>query len=286
MLGWIKRRMTKKEDPQEQLRAILGDYQLPTFPIVANRVLGLLRDPNVGLGEAGEALAEDPGLSAKVLNLANSSAFATRHEVRSVGQAASLLGRASLESVILTVVVGRALPAPAIDGFDARRFWQTAARRAAASKAIAELVHPRSKSESFTASLLGDMAVPLLGQAHGARYSEVLQQWHADGGDLAKLERQALGTDHAHVAGWVAESWQFPTALSNAIGAHHDSETEQDAIPPAIGLVAPLGEGDDPSGFDQVVEGVAQRYGVPTDTVVKLLHQSFEEASDIASRMV
>lgn len=285
MLGWIKRRMAKKEDPREQLAKHLGEFELPTFPAVANRVLGLLRDPNVALGDAGDALAEDPGLSAKVLNMANSSAFAVRHEVRSVGQAASLLGRSVLESVILSVVVGNTLPDPKIEGFDQKRFWQTSARRAAAAKGLAEMLHPRTKSESFTAALLGDMAVPLLGQAHGEKYSVVLQRWRAEGGDLATLERDTFGCDHATVAGWVAESWQFPTPLVNAIGAHHDGEPDDD-VPVAVQLVAALGEGDPPEGVDVVVEAVSERFGVPGETVGAMLQASFVEAHDIAARMV
>ena len=174
MLGWFKRK--KKEDPKAQLAASLGDFTLPNFPAVANRVLGLLRDPDVPLDAAGDALAEDPGLSAKVLGIANSSAFALRHPVRSVSHATSLLGRSTVESLLLGVVVQSSLPRPEITGFDQRRFWRTAARRAAAARALADVLHPRTKSESFTASLLEDMAVPLIGAAKGGDYGVVLEQ--------------------------------------------------------------------------------------------------------------
>ena len=126
MLGWFKRK--KKEDPKAQLAASLGDFTLPNFPAVANRVLGLLRDPDVPLDAAGDALAEDPGLSAKVLGIANSSACALRHPVRSVSHATSLLGRSTVESLLLGVVVQSSLPRPEITGFDQRRFGRTAAR--------------------------------------------------------------------------------------------------------------------------------------------------------------
>ncbi|MGE0792180.1 MAG: HDOD domain-containing protein [Sandaracinaceae bacterium] len=285
MIGWIKRRLKKPDDPKAQLKEVLGDFQLPTFPLVANRALTLLRDPNVSLTAAGDALAEDPALSSRVLQLANSSAFATRHAVRSVGHAASLMGRGQLESVILTAVVGKVLPAPSIASFDTQRFWRAAARRACTARSLAALVHPKTKSETFTASLLGDMAIPLLGQAHGARYGAVYAQWHADGGCLARLEREALGFDHANVAGWVAESWKFPQPLTDAIGAHHDGASDGDAVGPAIGLVAPLGELDDPRSIDEVVEGVASRFGMPTDTVLGILEASRAEADDIAARM-
>lgn len=284
MLGWFKRK--KKEDPKAQLAASLGDFTLPNFPAVANRVLGLLRDPDVPLDAAGDALAEDPGLSAKVLGIANSSAFALRHPVRSVSHATSLLGRSTVESLLLGVVVQSSLPRPEITGFDQRRFWRTAARRAAAARALADVLHPRTKSESFTASLLEDMAVPLIGAAKGGDYGVVLEQWHHDGGDLAALERDALGFDHAVVAGWVAQSWKLPENLADAIGSHHDEEAlEYDGPPPAVALVAPLGEGSDEQGFDEVVQVTHARFGVATDAVAHLLKEAFVAAYEIAARM-
>ena len=283
MLGWFKRK--KKDDPKEQLAAALGDFSLPNFPAVANRVLGLLRDPDVPLDAAGDALSEDPGVSAKLLGIANSSAFALRHPVRSVGHATSLLGRSTVESLLLGVVVQSTLPKPQIAGFDQRRFWRAAARRASAAKALADVLHPRTKSESFTASLREDMAVPLIGAAKGGDYGAVLEQWHADGGDLADLEREALGFDHAVVAGWVAQSWKLPENLADAIGSHHDVEAlEYDGPPPAVALVAPLGEDED-RGFDQVVEVTHARFGLPTETVVQLLRDAFVSADEIAARM-
>jgi HD-like signal output (HDOD) protein len=281
VLSWLTGH--KKKDPKKALHEALGAYSLPTFPAVAAAVLRMLRDPNAPLPATAERLAEDPGLTARVLGLANSSAYALRHPVRNVGHAVSLLGRSEVESLVLAVVVRQCLPAPDVEGFDNGRFWHSAARRAAAAGALAKALHPATESESFTASLLSDMAVPLIGQAQEKRYGEVWTAWTADGGDLAALERDALGFDHATVAGWVAASWGFPDRLTDAIGAHHEGR-ETEATPAAVMLVAPLGEGEE-HGVDEVVETAKRRFGLASDQTAAILSQSFEQAAEIASRM-
>ncbi|MCA9608657.1 MAG: HDOD domain-containing protein [Myxococcales bacterium] len=282
MWSWL--RGARREDPQARLKEALGEYELPSFPRVANRVLGLLRDPNVSLTQVGDALAEDPKLAVRVLSITNSSAFALRNPVQNVSQASTLLGRASLESLVLGVVVARSLPDPRIDGFDCRAFWHGAARRAAAARALADLLHPRTRSEAFTASLLSDMAVPLIGVAHGASYGALLRQHEADGGDLAALEREALGFDHATIAGWLARAWSFPDRLTDAIGSHHDEEASSTDLPAAVALVAPLG--NDAASEDRVVDLVRSRFGVGADTVVEVLERAARDADEIAARML
>lgn len=282
MLGWFKR---KKRDPKEQLAAALGDFDLPSFPIVANRALGMLRDPDSSLGDVGDALSEDPGLSARVLDIANSSAFALRNPVRNVGHAISLLGRSAVEPLILAVVVGQSLPDPQIDVFDRRQFWQGAARRATCARALADMLQPRLRSESFTAALLSDMAVPLIASAHGEAYAPILRQWTEDGGNLAELEQQALGFDHASVAGWVAQTWHFPSVLADAIGSHHDQNVaHHEGQPVAVSLVAMLDDGD--AGRAGLIDTVSSHFGVPADTIAAIVDASASEASEIADRML
>jgi hypothetical protein len=56
-----------------------GKVELPMIPSVVQRVIAALRDPDVDARKVGEALSQDPVLSAKVLRLpARSSAAGAR----------------------------------------------------------------------------------------------------------------------------------------------------------------------------------------------------------------
>lgn len=281
MLGLFKK---KKKDAKESLRVALGDIELPTFPSVVTCALDRVRDDEASTAEISDLLASDPGLSVRLLGTVNSAAFAMRHRVRNVHHAISLLGRNQLESLLISIAVRDALPGKPANGYDVKRFWRTAARRATAAKALAGLIDPSAHSESFTASLLQDLAIPLLSQHQGDAYGAVLDQWHNAPCELAQLERDAFGWDHAEIAGSVCREWGFPDTLVNAIEGHHSAVGSTSL--PAVQLVAPLREVLEQPGIDQVVELSFERYQVQKDVIIELLAVSFESAEEIARMFV
>lgn len=200
-------------------KADLGD--LPSFPAIIGSALRQLRDPQASLVEVGEALISDPRISAKLLRMANSTAFALRNPVRSVPHAVSLLGRGTTESLLLAAVVS------SISGeaknFDGRAFWVSGARRGLMARAIAADISIGKESESFTEGLLQDMAVPYLLRTVSS-YEGILEAVAAGEGTLVELENAQLGYNHATVAGWMAERWEFPKPLCEALSKHHEAE--------------------------------------------------------------
>src|SRR5207249_1724277 len=65
---------------------------LPSIPAVYFKLVEALQNPNCPTEGIGEIVAGDPGLTAKILQLVNSSFFGFAREVSSVGDAVMLLG--------------------------------------------------------------------------------------------------------------------------------------------------------------------------------------------------
>ncbi|MEM7276434.1 MAG: HDOD domain-containing protein, partial [Actinomycetota bacterium] len=201
----------------------------------------------------------------------------------SVDQAVAVAGFGAVESMVLSVGVTTALPSAPVDGFDNRRFWWAASRRATVARAFALELHPVTASLSFTAGLLQDMAVPMLAAAR-PDYGAVLTEWHAGGGDLHELERSKFGWSHDLVADWLCAAWELPEALSAAISAHHDQD--DDAIPAAVRLVAPFREVEHLQALDLVVARASEGYGMDPDRVVALILEAEAEAGQVAAMFV
>jgi HD-like signal output (HDOD) protein len=281
MFGLFRR---KKIDPRQELSEVLGGASLPSFPAVQMQVLGALREDDVPMNRIGELVMRDPGLSTKVIRTVNCAGFGLKRRVDSVAHAVSLLGAGRLESVVLSVAVAEALPNRQVPGFRPRHFWRAAARRATTAQALADLLHPASRSVAFTAGLLQDMAVPLLATHRGDSYAPVLEAWRGDGGSLAALERGEFGWCHAQVASWVASEWSFPEGLGYAIAGHHgSSEPELDA-PLPVRLVGFLGEGeDDQIDLEPIVQSARDSHGVPSDRVVEAVRLGFAQSEEVAA---
>jgi len=281
MLGFLKRR---RVDPRAELRKAVGDYELPSFPGVVLETLKAIRHPEASAPAVAGVISSDPGLSVRLLSLANSAQFASARRVESVDKAVAMLGLASVESMVLSIGVQQALPQQTAPGFDPRSFWLAAARRALTAQAFAEVIAPATRSISFTASLLQDMAVPLLAHRRSG-YGDLLEAWHLGGENLDALERAEFGWDHARVATWLCNEWELPEGLAEAIGGHHESDEELNC-PQAVALVSLLREHEEHPGIDQLVEVARARHGLSADRSVQLVRDSFERSDDLVRLFV
>ena len=108
MLSFFK----KKTDPKAGLQKALSGYSLPSFPAAIMQTLERIRDPEACASSVADALSVDPGLSVRVLRLANSAAFSARNKVENLSQAIALVGFSQLETMVLSVGVSGAMPGP------------------------------------------------------------------------------------------------------------------------------------------------------------------------------
>lgn len=276
MLSFLRR------DPRKQLKKVLGDFELPSFPSVAHDALGQIRRSDSTATDVGRTLAQDPALSLAVLKTVNSAAYSIPTKVESVAQAAGLLGLASVESIVLSVAVARSIPSGSVPGFDAKQFWLLASWRAATARALAKEQRSPRADQAYTCGLLQDMAVPVLAHALGERYTEVLVR-NVEGGDLADLEREAFGWDHAECASWLCADWSIPEFIAACIASHHGNAIEGFEIPSEIALVCHLRRPNDSDGVDGLVAEAQDLHGMDGERVREIVDDCAERARDLAA---
>ncbi len=271
----------KPADPTDGLRQALGDYTLPSFPHVITSAIQLLSSPDVNLGEVGDLLSRDPGITARLLRIANSTTFAPRRPITSARHAVTMLGRNEVEGMLIALGVKQSLPARPVGRFEPRDFWLVSSRRAVMAASIAGLVDPSSRAESFTAALLQDMALPLLAQ-QAADYPEVLDTVYDSGQELLSAECDRYGWHHGIVGGWMCAVWDFPENLTQLVVHHHDLKHQGPDLPiaRAVSLISPVGE---LARLEETVEVIRAAYGIGPDQVLALLAASEQEAGEVAA---
>lgn len=271
----------RSPDPKKELQSLVGDYELPSFSSVAMSTLTLLREDADMNAVAGKIMT-DPGLSVRVLKTVNSAAFGMRKEVTNLQYATTLLGRSRVESLVLTAAVGGSLPSPA--GIDVQRFWQLSARRACLARRIAQKKHPETAIESFTAGLLQNMAVPVLAEAHGARYSDLYQgSYGSNGASLHHRELDSFGYDHAQIGAMMAEVWGLPEGLITAIADHHHVGQR---APDAVEAVAHVDHGDPADGLDALREHCQSTLELQAEELDPLIEDASAESASLADSML
>ncbi len=276
-----------KIDPKAKLRKVLKGYQLPSFPSVIMEILQKIRDPDASAADIAKSLSLDPGLSVKILSIANSAAFSPSTRIENVTQAIALVGLSQLESLVLGVGVAKGIPKEVCNWHDPAKFWLTSARRAILAHEVARVLCPAKESECFTAAFLQDMALPFLACRRNDDYDPVFKKWHHEGGDLAQLEREVLEWDHAEVASWICSEWGLPENIAWAIKEHHNPEIDHklETLGP-VRLVSILREADSNNGVDEMIARAVAFYGLSEDTMTSTTEACFERAEELARMIV
>lgn len=185
--------------------------KLPTIPRVAQQVIASFGKPDISVGDIARQLSADPALSAKVLQLANSSYFQVSRSIGTLDDALKLLGLHMVRNLVLSnsiVAVYRHTT-----GLDMHQFWRYNLYTACAARWLARRLDA-NPDMVFTLGLLH--AIGIL-QMHAAAPSAMVSLDKAIPvlhGERALRERQALGFHYGDVSAALALQWNLPPELA------------------------------------------------------------------------
>lgn len=206
-----------KLQPDEVRRRVA---ELPPLPKAALRALQTLRREDASLEEVAVDLACDASLTARVLRLANSPFYGVPGRVSSVRDAAQVLGRRTLESMLTLAAVAGQFEARCNPAFDAAAFWRHALASAIAARGLARAAG-LDEDQAFVAALLHDIGLLAMSAYFPEALNALILQARVDDAELCVVEGQHGLTTHADVGAWIATHWNFPIPVVQAIAAHH-----------------------------------------------------------------
>lgn len=219
----------------DQVRAAAGgQLQLPSVPRVVRRLISQLRDPGASIIELVDELEQEPQLAARTLRIANSPYYAGRRSLASLRDAVAIIGTDTLR----TLVISGGLEAVfvAVPGVNLRQFWLDATVTAKAARSLARLAGADAEA-AFLAGLLHNVGHLMLCQAFAATLPAALAGVRsARGAELAAIEREACGLDHAQVSAAWLDELGFPASVVDAVAHHLDADVARGTLAPVLAL--------------------------------------------------
>ena len=215
---------------REALDKLGEKFTLPTMPEVVMQITQMISDPTIGVREIGAVVAADPGLTAKVLKIANSAFYGLSEPVLSAEDAAGVIGVQALRNIALQASIMKSFEKFAnMEDFDLAELWSHAQLTAQLSQKLAEQVRlPEGvQAEDFyTCGLLHDVGKVLLLDALGDEYLDVIREARSSGRTLHACEEAAFGFTHVDVGALLASRWELPQDIVAAIQYHHGPREE------------------------------------------------------------
>jgi diguanylate cyclase (GGDEF)-like protein len=206
----------------------------PTPPAIALQIVALAGDPEIDVGRVAATISRDPGLTAKILRVANSPLYSKRRKSENLRQALVALGLNAATTLALSFSLVSTYKGGTGAGINHGRYWRRALLGASAARIFGTLKGARSPEEIFLAALLQDIAVLGVDRVQPDFYQGLpAKAAHAD---IVAHEASLLGTDHAALGGWLLRQWRLPEALCATVEASHDPLPMGDAT--QVGIAA------------------------------------------------
>lgn len=266
------------------LHAIINEIEtLPPLPHTYAEVRQALRKAAANSTEpVAEVIMRDPSMAARLLQVANSSFFGQRRAVDTVSRAILVLGLQMVENLVLATSAFDTLRFDGLPNLTADELWKHSLACGSIARYIAERQH---KPESFqeTAMLAGtlhDLGKLVLAKYVAETYSKVLLEAHASEKPLFEVERIHLGTDHPAIGGHLAEWWNLPPKIVEAVRWHHTPDESK--IDPRLTHLVHLSNAlahqlelgsSGPKQLPNIDERTSRILALPTSEIEKILDE-------------
>ena len=203
------------------LDEMIGHVQkLPAMPAVAIEVLRSMAGADVDIDTLARHISQDQVITARVLRVANSPFYGLQSRVGSIHDAILVVGLSAIRSLVLAASVMSGLPAGRGPGFSQKRFWRHVLGTAVAAQALASPLK-RPPEALFLAGLLHDIGRLAMMVLYPEHTREVLATAAAQDCRLEDAERNHFGFDHSEVGAALAQRWNFPADIVDALAWHH-----------------------------------------------------------------
>lgn len=198
---------------------------LPSLPHVVLKIMELTEDPNSTAQQINDVLNQDQGMTAKVLRLANSAFYGFPRRIATVTEATVFLGFKTVRSIVMAASVSDLLSRE-VEGYAlaSGELWRHSQCVAISARLIAKKCKFYTVDVAYTAGLLHDIGKLVLNSTMKQAYHEVVAMVESENIPFTTAEDQILGFNHAVVGAKIAEKWNLPSELVEAIAYHHNPD--------------------------------------------------------------
>ncbi|MBI1332147.1 MAG: HDOD domain-containing protein [Armatimonadetes bacterium] len=203
----------------EEVRQLVSAARsVPSAPKTAQKIGQIMASSQTSLREVSEIVEHDPGLSARVLQVANSAVMGRTREVTSIAEAVSCVG---LESTQALAMANDVFSSNASMHQISRLIDKTYDEAFHGAKLAALYMSERADfSVAMTSALLRDVGLIVSAGAHASIYKMALDPFVSTE-ELLDLEIRSLGVTHAEIGGHLLALWGTPMTVVEAVTCHH-----------------------------------------------------------------
>ena len=227
---------------------------LPSLPKAVTGLMRTIEDESTTLTMLAKQIEADTGLLTGVLRLVNSPRYMARGSVSTASQAVVLLGFNAIRNLACVAGGSDYFQKNSAKGFDHAQFLRHSAGVGCAAKLLARHVG-QDPDVVFAAGMLHDLGQLALAATAPDDFRMVLDYQKENDCLMLEAEQAVIGMDHTQIGAHLANLWNLPAEICEAIECHHqlaDSHALHSPIANLIHVAEVLAHAMELGSTDQV----------------------------------
>jgi putative nucleotidyltransferase with HDIG domain len=202
---------------------------IPAFPAAIQKVSELLRDEDYEVADVVNVIKHDQAIAANIIKISNSAYFGARQKIKTIHDAVVYLGQKQLTRAVQTAGISKIYQKGG-KGYasQAKDFWEHAVAVALMSQILCRKIQGREDPILYTAALLHDVGKVIMGEYVHEYFQKIIGRVHERKCSFLEAEEEFIGINHANLGGRIAEHWNFPSEIRDAIAYHHRPDLLED----------------------------------------------------------
>ena len=194
---------------------------LPSVPIVVSEALNSIDNPKTSAASLASIIEKDQALTAKVLAVANSPFYGLARKISTIDLAIVILGLNSIRDIVLSLIIKKFLKKANPLIFDVNSFWKYSLFCGSTSRYFARKLGYRIAGEAFATGLMHDIGILILAHFLKREFLAIKRYQEKHRVSLYDAEKHVINCTHCDIGAWLAEKWNLPNQLINALNNHH-----------------------------------------------------------------
>jgi HD-like signal output (HDOD) protein len=195
--------------------------KIPTIPIVINKVLQIIDNPNASAALIASEIERDQALTARILRVANSPFYGFARRISTIDLAVVVMGTNTIKEIVLGLVIQKLLKNSTSDFFNIQAFWEYSLFCGSSSRLLARKLGYRLAGEAFVAGLMHDIGILIIADNFSSKFKIIFQKMKDENISLIDAEKEILDTDHTEIGAFIGQKWNLPEQICAAILNHH-----------------------------------------------------------------
>jgi len=202
---------------------VSGIGNLPSLPALYLEILDEISSDDGSIHGAGKIIAKDVNMSAKILQLVNSSFFGFPRKIDSILEAVNFLGFDLIRSLVLGDKIFACFDSGPSMIADIEKIWSASIRSSHLANQLAREagLDDAGCSATLLAGMLQDIGISILASNRPEKYSSITQNIDDEDKPRWQREQAVFGHSHAEVGAYLLALWGFPVEIVNTVNFHH-----------------------------------------------------------------